>query len=54
MEKELAKVQGKLGNENFLKKAPAEIVKKEKEKKEALEARLEKIQKHFRMLEEAE
>ncbi len=54
VEKELAKVQGKLGNENFLKKAPAEIVKKEKEKKEALEARLEKIQKHFRMLEEAE
>ncbi len=54
VEKELAKVQGKLSNENFLKKAPAEIVKKEKEKKEALEARLEKIQKHFRMLEEAE
>ncbi len=52
-EKELGKVLGKLSNENFLKKAPAEIVKKEEQKKEALEAKLEKISKHQQMLEQA-
>ena len=53
VEKELKKVEGKLGNENFLKKAPQEIVKKEEQKRDGLKARLEKIQKHQEMLEQA-
>ncbi len=50
VKKELKRVEGKLSNENFLKKAPAEIVKKEEDKKETLLARLEKISRHQEML----
>ncbi len=53
VEKELSKIQGKLNNENFLKKAPPEIVEKERAKKDKLLARMDKIIKHREMLEQA-
>ncbi len=52
-EKELKRVEGKLSNENFLKKAPQEIVKKEEQKRASLLARLEKIGRHQEMLKQA-
>ena len=50
VEKELKKIEGKLSNENFLKKAPREIVEKEKGKREQLVARLSKLDSHEEML----
>ncbi len=50
--KELKKVEGKLSNENFLSKAPKDIVEKERAKKEALTAKLEKLDEHEKMLRE--
>ncbi len=44
LEKEITKIDGKLGNENFLKKAPKEIVEKEKQKKDELLEKLRKIE----------
>ncbi len=43
IEKELKKVESKLKNENFLNKAPKEIVEKEKSKKEEIEEKISKI-----------
>ncbi len=51
-EKELKKIEAKLSNENFLKKAPKDIVNKEREKRENLLARLSKLDSHERMLRE--
>ena len=42
LEKEMQRIQGKLSNEKFLNKAPAEIVEKEKQKQEELQVRLDK------------
>ncbi|WP_232363692.1 valine--tRNA ligase [Desulfogranum japonicum] len=44
LEKELHRVQGKLGNEKFLNNAPADVVAKEKEKLAEFEAHLAKNQ----------
>ena len=43
VEKDLAKAAAKLDNENFMHKAPADIVAKEKNKKEELRGRREKL-----------
>ncbi|HER62624.1 MAG TPA: valine--tRNA ligase, partial [Desulfobacteraceae bacterium] len=42
LEKELQRIEGKLRNEKFLSKAPADIVDKEKQKREELQVRLDK------------
>ena len=52
VEKDLKKVEAKLSNENFLKKAPENIVQKEREKRDRLLARLSKLDGHERMLRE--
>ncbi len=44
-ESEIEAVDRKLGNESFTSRAPADIVKREREKKEEAEARLEKLRK---------
>jgi valyl-tRNA synthetase len=44
MEKEQARIQGKLGNASFVEKAPAEVVAKEQEKLQALQQALETLQ----------
>ena len=44
LEKELKRVEGKLGNEKFLANAPEAVVEKEREKQAELQARLEKNQ----------
>ncbi|WP_456385409.1 valine--tRNA ligase [Desulfolithobacter sp.] len=44
LEKELKRVEGKLGNEKFLTNAPEAVVEKEREKQAELHARLEKNQ----------
>jgi valyl-tRNA synthetase len=43
VEKEMQKVEAKLGNEKFLQRAPAEIVQKEKAKKEEYDLRRSKL-----------
>jgi valyl-tRNA synthetase len=42
LEKEMQRIQGKLSNEKFLSKAPADVVEKEKQKEEELQVRLDK------------
>ena len=42
LEKEMQRIQGKLSNEKFLNKAPAEVVEKEKQKQEELQVHLDK------------
>ena len=42
LEKEMKQIQGKLSNENFLNKAPAEVVEKEKQKCDELQIRMDK------------
>ena len=42
-QKELAGLKGKLSNENFVNKAPANVVQAERERLEKLEALLEKL-----------
>jgi len=42
LEKEMKQIQGKLGNEKFLGKAPADVVEKERQKRDELQVRLEK------------
>ncbi len=49
--KELERVKGKLGNESFLKKAPEEVVEKEKRIKEELEEELGKVERVLKILE---
>jgi valyl-tRNA synthetase len=44
LEKELSRIQGKLGNASFVDKAPAEVVAKEKDKLQKLQQALEKLQ----------
>ncbi len=49
--KELERSEKKLANENFVTKAPAEVVAKEREKVERLRAKLEKLAHHRQTLE---
>jgi len=51
VEKDIELGRRKLGNENFLQKAPADIVKEVKEKVESLSLRLEKLQKNLEFFE---
>ena len=44
LEKDLKRVQGKLGNSAFVDKAPAEVVEKEREKMQAQEQALQQLQ----------
>ncbi|MBN2705530.1 MAG: valine--tRNA ligase [Deltaproteobacteria bacterium] len=53
VEKELAGVNGKLGNEKFLAKAPAEVLAKEQGKSEELNLKLEKLKASLRVLQES-
>lgn len=50
VEKELARVEGKLGNPGFLSKAPADVVAKERDKQVELSAKREALQNRRRML----
>ncbi len=50
--KELARVQGRLSNDNFLKKAPQEVVEKEKERAQQLEKKLSRIRTNIGRLKE--
>jgi valyl-tRNA synthetase len=43
LEKELARVSGKLSNEGFVKKAPPAVVQEEREKQEKYKAMMEKV-----------
>ena len=52
VETQLEKVTGKLANEKFLAKAPADIIAKDKGKQEMLTAKLEKIQENVARLQE--
>ena len=52
VEAQLKKVIGKLGNEKFLANAPAEIVAKEEEKRDAMNAQLAKIDENIKRLRE--
>ena len=52
LEKELKRIIGKLSNRNFLERAPADIVEKEREKERSVRQRLDKIQGHMKMLKE--
>ncbi len=50
--KELSRVKGRLENENFLKKAPAEVIEKEREREAKLEEKLAKIRTNIERLKE--
>ncbi len=50
--KELERVKGRLENENFLKKAPAEVVEKEKTRAQQLEEKLERLRTNMARLKE--
>ncbi len=50
--KELSRVKGRLENENFLKKAPPEVVEKEKTRARELEEKLQRIRENIKRLEE--
>jgi valyl-tRNA synthetase len=43
LEKDLARIQGKLNNKAFVDKAPAEVVEKEREKMQMQQQALEKL-----------
>ena len=43
LEKDLKRLQGKLGNSSFIDKAPAEVVEKERDKMQAQEQALQKL-----------
>ena len=49
-EGELKRLAGKLGNENFIAKAPAEVVEKEKAKQGVYEEKLESLKQHLALL----
>ena len=53
-EKELAKIEKKLANQNFLQKAPVDVVEKEKEKQATLKALMERLARNRDMLREIE
>jgi valyl-tRNA synthetase len=44
LEKDVARIQGKLGNASFVDKAPAAVVEKEREKMQAQQQALDKLQ----------
>ena len=48
LEKDLARIQGKLANAAFVEKAPAEVVAKEKEKMQAQQQALDTLQEQAR------
>ncbi len=50
LEKDLARIKGKLGNASFVDKAPAEVVAKEKEKMDAQQQALETLQEQQRQI----
>ncbi len=50
VEAEIKRTEGKLNSEGFLKKAPAEVVSKEKSRREEQEARLQKLQQRLQEL----
>ena len=50
LEKDLARIKGKLGNASFVDKAPADVVAKEKEKMEAQQQALETLQEQQRQI----
>ena len=52
VQRELARVEGKLGNPGFLSKAPAEVVAKERDKQAELSRKREALEKRLAMLEE--
>ena len=54
IEKELKKSLAKLANDNFLTKAPKDIVQKERDKVERFEAKISKIRAHKKRLKEIE
>ncbi len=52
LEKEVKRAQGKLANENFVKKAPAHIVEEEREKEREYKAMLSKVMERLEEIEE--
>jgi valyl-tRNA synthetase len=50
LSKEISRLDGKLSNQGFLSKAPAEVVQKERDRLAEAEARMEKIEAHKKML----
>ena len=50
LEKEMKRVSGKLSNQNFLAKAPAEVVAKEKAKAEEYTAKMKTIEERLAYL----
>jgi len=50
VEAEIKRTEGKLNSEGFIKKAPAEVVAKEKSRREEQEARLQKLQQRLQEL----
>ena len=50
VEKDLARVRGKLGNAGFLGKAPAEVIEKERAKEEELSGKQSAIKERLSML----
>ena len=51
-ERDLARSRGKLGNENFVTRAPAAVVDKERDKAQDLAARLRTMEEQLARLEE--
>ena len=47
LSQEIKKVEKKLNNKNFCSKAPAEVINKEKKKKEEFEAKIDKLKEHL-------
>ena len=52
LSRELAQAQKKLANEDFLSKAPAEVVERERERHQALTEKLSKLKSHEKRLRE--
>ncbi|MBU0485619.1 MAG: valine--tRNA ligase [Proteobacteria bacterium] len=52
IDKDLERTNGKLTNETFMGKAPAEVIAKEKEKQEALTAKLAKVEEGIKRLQD--
>jgi len=50
VEKDLARVRGKLGNPGFLAKAPADVIEKERAKEEELSGKQSAIKERLAML----
>ncbi len=52
LRKEWTRIEKKLANEDFLQKAPEEVVNKEKEKEHSLGKKIEKLENHFERIKE--